>query len=215
MPAVYTVGHLNVSGEIEGLNTDTHDRELAAAAAAGDPDAFAALVDRHQASVYRLARLLVHSQADAEDLLQQTFLSAWRSLASYRGEASVRTWLLTITRHAAFARRAREARLPIDETRVEDIEDLGVAAGWGRDPEQLALRAEQHEVLRAAFGRLSPEEREVLTLRDLEGLSGDDTAALLGVTRAAMKSRLHRARMALAAEVQRAQGAGGSHNATA
>lgn len=203
-----------MSGEVEGLSIDRQDRELAAQAATGDHAAFAALVDRHQASVYRLARLLVHSQEDAEDLLQQTFLSAWRSLGTYRGEASVRTWLLTITRHAAYTRRTREARLPIDDVRVDDIEDLGLTAGWGRDPEQLAVRAEQQDVLRAAFSRLSHEEREVLTLRDLEGLSGDDTAALLGVSTAAMKSRLHRARLALAAEVQRAERAGGIHHAT-
>lgn len=204
-----------MSGEVEGLNSDRQDREWAAAAAAGDHEAFASLVTRHQAGVYRLARLLVHQQADAEDILQQTFLSAWRGLGSYRGEASVRTWLLTITRHAAYARRTRAARLPMDDTRVEDIEDLGVAAGWGRDPEQLAVRAEQQALLRAAFAKLSAEEREIMTLRDLEGLSGDDTAQLLGLSRAAMKSRLHRARMTLAAEVQRAHSAGGSNDATA
>jgi predicted DNA-binding protein (UPF0251 family) len=79
-------------------------------------------------------------------------------------------------------------------------DELGVQAGWGSDdPETLAMAAERRDVLRAAFDALDQEAREVLTLRDLEGLSGEVTAALLGVSLAATKSRLHRARMSLAA----------------
>jgi len=176
------------------------DRALAARAAAGDREAFASLLTRHQASVFRLARHLAGTRDEAEDVLQQTFLSAWQNVAGFRGEASMRTWLLTIARNAAVTRRARVAREPIDAT---PLDELGIRAGWGGpNPEQLAAAAEQRDRLAAALAGLAADEREVLTLRDLEGLPGDDFAAMLGLTVAAMKSRLHRARLRLAAAVR-------------
>jgi len=176
------------------------DRALARRAATGDREAFATLVARHQASVYRLARHIAGSRDDAEDVLQQTFLSAWQGVSGYRGESSVRTWLLTITRNAAVTRRGRLAREPLDAT---PLDDLGIRAGWGGpNPEQLAVAAEQRELLAAALAGLAADEREILTLRDLEGLAGEDVAAMLGLSTTAMKSRLHRARLRLAAAVK-------------
>jgi RNA polymerase sigma-70 factor (ECF subfamily) len=184
-----------VPAEDEGLI----DLALARRAAADDREAFDALVGRHQASVFRLARLLTRSQEDAEDVLQQTFLSAWRHRTQFRAEASVRTWLLTIARNTALATRTRQSREPRDST---PLDELGMRAGWGGlNPEDLAIRGERHERLTAAFVRLPADDREILTLRDLEELSGDATAQLLGVSLPAMKSRLHRARLALAALV--------------
>jgi RNA polymerase sigma-70 factor (ECF subfamily) len=184
------------------------DVDLLSRSATGDREAFDEIVRRHHASVFRLARLLVARPDQAEDVLQQTFLSAWQGADGFRGEASARTWLLTITRNTALRVRERTAREPLAET---SIDQLGLQAGWGGpDPEALALAAEQRERLVAAFGGLSAEEREVITLRDLEGLSGEATADLLGLGVPAMKSRLHRARMRLAArlksEVSRATG---------
>jgi len=180
----------------EGLS----DRALVERAAAGDREAFDLIVVRHRGSVFRLARLLVPQQHEAEDVLQQTFLAAWRSAGQFRGDASLRTWLLTITRHTALRARERRQREPIDDT---PLDELGRAAGWGGpDPEAMALASQRRDLLAAAFEALTPEDREVLTLRDLEGLSGEETAALLGVGLAAMKSRLHRARLALAVRVR-------------
>ena len=168
--------------------------------AGGDREAFDQVMRRHYASVYRLARLLMDGDADAEDVLQQTFLAAWKGAARFRAEATVRTWLLVIARHAALRTRQRHAREPIEAT---SLDDLGLQAGWGGpDPEALAMTAERRDLLEAAFERLTPEDREVITLRDLEGLSGEDTAAVLGVSVTAMKSRLHRARMGLAVRVK-------------
>lgn len=179
------------------------DIALARRAAGGDREAFGALVTRHQASVFRLARLLTRTPGDAEDILQQAFLSAWTGLRQFRGEASVRTWLLTITRNAALSQRTRAAREPVDPTPIEDLADLGVRAGWGGPtPEDLAIASEQRHHLAAAFAGLDALDREILTLRDLEDLPGEDTAALLGLSLPAMKSRLHRARMTLAALVR-------------
>jgi RNA polymerase sigma-70 factor, ECF subfamily len=169
-------------------------------AAGGDREAFAAVVARHQDSVYRLARILTRNTAAAEDVLQQTFLSAWQAAHQFRGDASVRTWLLTIARHAAQRQREHRAREPLDDT---PIEHLGARAGWGGpDPEALAMASQDRERVAAALASLAADDREILTLRDLEDLPGDETAALLGMSLAAMKSRLHRARLKLAAALR-------------
>lgn len=141
------------------------DAALLARAGAGDRRAFDLFVERHQASVFRFARTQVSRPDDGEDLLQQTFLSAWQAAGTFRGEGPARGWLFTITRHAATRLRQRHAREALDDTPVED--------------------------------------RAILTLRDLEGTSGEEAAALLGVGLAAMKSRLHRARLRLAAELRK------------
>jgi RNA polymerase sigma-70 factor (ECF subfamily) len=177
------------------------DEALLARAAAGDRSAFDDLVVRRAPSVLRLIQLHVGRPDDAEDVLQQTFLAAWRGAAGFRGASSARTWLFTIARHAAWRRRDDVRR---HEAAAVPLDELGVRAGWGsEDPEALALAAERRDLLRATFDTLDPLDREVLTLRDLEGQSGEETAALLGLSLAAMKSRLHRARMTLAARVNR------------
>lgn len=176
------------------------DLALVRRSAQGDREAFDALVTRHQASVFRLARHLMGAADEAEDVLQQTFLSAWQGARGFRGESGVRTWLLTIARNAAVSRRQKAAREPVDET---SLDDLGIRAGWGGpDPEQLAVAAEQRDRLAVALATLARDEREILTLRDLEGLPGDEVAAMLGLSLAAMKSRLHRARLSLGAAVR-------------
>lgn len=183
-----------------GAQEELSDALLLARAGAADREAFATLVERHQASVFRFARTVVTRPADAEDVLQQTFLAAWRGASRFRGESSVRTWLFTIARNAALGLRAREARWPAAEV---PLDELGVAAGWGSaDPESVAVAAERRAAFEAALRALEPADREILTLRDLEGLSGDETAGLLGLSLPAMKSRLHRARLALAAKVR-------------
>ncbi len=179
------------------------DLELVRLATGGDRDAFGRLVDRHQASVFRLARLLARTPEQAEDILQQTFLSAWTGVRRFRGESSVRTWLLTITRNAALTQRSRAVREPVDPRPIETIAELGVRAGWGGPtPEDVAIQNEQQHHLSAAFARLADADREIITLRDLEDLPGDETALLLGLSLPAMKSRLHRARLSLAAAVR-------------
>lgn len=177
------------------------DAALLARAGAGDRRAFDLFVERHQASVFRFARTQVSRPDDGEDLLQQTFLSAWQAAGTFRGDGPARGWLFTITRHAATRLRQRHAREALDDTPVED---LGVQAGWGQsNPEGLAIRHERHTAIASALAALPAEDREILTLRDLEGTSGEEAAALLGVGLAAMKSRLHRARLRLAAELRK------------
>jgi RNA polymerase sigma-70 factor (ECF subfamily) len=187
------------AGDTEGVLTDA---ELLGRAAAGERAAFDAFVTRHERAVFRFARAATAGPAAAEDVLQETFLAAWRAAGSFEGRSAARTWLLTIARNQAWHHRERAARLPVDDG--AELPELGEAAGWGAEsPETEALRSERRALLARALEALSPEDREVLVLRDLEELTGEETAAALGLSLAATKSRLHRARLRLAAELRR------------
>jgi RNA polymerase sigma-70 factor (ECF subfamily) len=171
------------------------DRELIARVGKGDRRAFELLIERHAAAVLRLATA-VSDPATAEDAMQQTFLNVYQHAATFRGDASVRTWLLTIARNTAFRLHGKARR---EELVEEPLMQLGLDAGWGSDdPEAIAIAAEQEGALRNALSQLSAEDREVLILRDLEGLRGSEAAELLGIGERALKSRLHRARLRLA-----------------
>jgi RNA polymerase sigma-70 factor (ECF subfamily) len=156
---------------------------------------------RHEAAVFRFGRAIAQNDSDAEDALQETFLGAWRGAATFRGDGSARNWLLTIMRNAVH----RQHRLRVDEpARMESLSDLGIAAGWGEaeNPETIALRRESAGVFTHAVEQLAASDREILLLRDVEGFSGDDVATMLGLTLPAMKTRLHRARLRMAAKVR-------------
>ena len=179
------------------------DRELLGRAAAGDHAAFTGFVRRHRAAVWRFARAATRSVQDAEDVLQQTFLAAWGAAADARAEHGARPWLFGIARNAVRRQGRRRAGEPVS---MESLEGLGEAAGFGDEactPEALAVVLEERELLREALAALADEEREVIVLRDLEGLSGEQAAAVLGLELGALKSRLHRARLRLAGELYR------------
>ncbi len=191
----------------------TPDRDLIARTAAGDHRAFERIVERHAAAVLRLATAVTDDPASAEDVLQQAFLSAYRNAASFRAESSARTWLLTIARNAAYRVRAKRGR---EDLMDEPLMTLGRKAGWGNDdPEALAIAAERRSALTSALQSLSPGDREVLILRDVDGLSGQEAADVLGIKSRALKSRLHRARLRLAGalraggEIKLTDGGGG------
>ncbi len=179
-----------------------------ARAARGDASARREVVVRHRAAVYRLLRRLAKDDALAEDLLQDTFVTALQHLEAWRGEGTARGWLFSIARSKVLMAR-RGGAGHTESTDDTKLEALGLAAGWGAplDPEVLTARLEAHEVLERALAALDDEAREVVTLRDLEGVSGEETAQALGLSLAAMKSRLHRGRLALVAHVKR----GGTH----
>ena len=180
-------------------DSSTTDQALIARTAEGDRRAFEQLVERHAAAVLRLATA-ASDPSTAEDAMQQTFLSVYQQAASFRGEASVRTWLLTIARNTAFRLHGKTQREDLVE---EPLTQLGVQAGWGSDdPEAIAIASERKGALRGAMAALSAEDQEVLILRDLEGLSGSEAAEVLGIGLRALKSRLHRARLRLAASLR-------------
>lgn len=175
------------------------DPTLMALTASGDRRAFHELVHRHRDAVFRWARSLSPSDDVAEDVLQETFLAAFRNAASFEGRSSVKTWLMTIARNQAHRRR-RKPELALESE--PSLERLGLAAGWGAAPGSDPERAASATELRAALMRLSEDDRQVLVARDLEGLTGPETAALVGISLAAMKARLHRARLRLVAELR-------------
>lgn len=166
------------------------DAYLVGAARDGDLDAFEALVRRHQGPVFRLALRMTGSRADAEDAAQDTFVQAWRSLHLYRGDATFRVWLARITTNRCLDVVA--TRRPTSELPTEFADEAGDAGA----------RAEEHERLRAltqAILALPPDARAALVLREFQGLSYAEVAGVLDVSVAAVKGRIHRARLELTA----------------
>ena len=174
-------------------------------AVAGDAAAFSALVTMWRAPVFRFARRLLHDDAAAEDVLKDTFLTAHQRLSTWRGEGSFKSWLFAVARSHVLMQQRRRVGEPKTYEPMESLTELGAEAGWGQqmDPQLLTERLEQHTLFEHALASMDQEEREVLMLRDVEGLSGEETAAALGLTLAAMKSRLHRARLRLVAAVKK------------
>ena len=173
----------------------SEDVEALARVAQGERRAMTAVVERHRDAVLRYARTLCRTEAQAEDVLQETFIAALRHAEGFRGTGSARGWLLAIAKRRALTAQRRRSGEP---ARFETLEALGAEAGWGATDEALDLRLKK-EALHAALESLEPAAQEVLVLRDLEGLSGPEAAEVLGLSLAAMKSRLHRARLELAA----------------
>lgn len=174
------------------------DAALLERARGGDRDAAGAFVARHLDAVHRYARAVCRDASSADDATQDVFLAALRPGPPLAG-ADARPWLLVATRHASFHHARRRAGEP---THFEPLDALGELAGWG-DPEAEYAAREANTQLEAALARLSTEDREVLVLRDLEGLEGEAAAEALGLSLAGMKSRLHRARLRLMAELRK------------
>ena len=169
------------------------DTRLLLRSAEGDRAAFTELMDRHAGPVHRFLLSLGASGDDAEDALQDCFVSAWRSAGTFRGQSSTRSWLFTIARNAFHRQSRRRAGEPPE---MDSLEALGAEAGWGAESD-FSHRFEVEEELSWALGQISEEERQVVVLRDLHGLSGEEAAEVLGLSVSAMKSRLHRGRLRL------------------
>ncbi|WP_344886213.1 RNA polymerase sigma factor [Allokutzneria multivorans] len=170
-----------------------------AAAAGGDVAAFDALVRRHTTKLYRVALRIVGDPADAEDVVQEAWVSAWRSMAGFRGEAAPTTWLYRVVTNAALAHlRRRRPTVPLEpEGKVESA-----LADRSPTPEQAALSREKVDAVLRAIALLEPSQRVPLVLRELEGMSYEEVASVLEVSVAALRSRLHRARVALLAKLE-------------
>lgn len=181
------------------------DRTLLSACAGGDRSGCAAFVERHLPAIWRYARLLTGDDATAEDVLQDTLLAALQGAGGFAGVGSARAWLYTIARNSLARRHRRRVGEPARFDDSDLIDVLGPAAGFGADDadaERALAAAEERGRVRAALGTLSPTDQEVLVLRDIEGLDGDEAAAVIGLPLPAMKTRLHRARLRLAARLR-------------
>lgn len=181
------------------------DEALAARAAAGDEVAFEEIVSRYHARVFRLAWRLTGNDSDAADVLQDTFLRAYRGLASFRGASRFGTWLYSIATNAALAHRRSRARRPSEslEAYLPRFDGNGVHAAT---PAELQVAARAEEVLdrrllaekaRAGIERLPERYREAFVLRDLEELKTAEVADVLGLDPATVRQRVHRARLML------------------
>jgi RNA polymerase sigma-70 factor (ECF subfamily) len=189
------------------------DPELAAMVAAGDGAAFEVLMRRYNQVLYRLARSIVKDDAEAEDIVQEAYLLAWRNAGSFRGDASLATWLTRIVVNAASGRlrktrrRADLIELVPGAAGLDDLaEDAMLDPEHGaapEAPESAALRAEARRLIEARIDALPDSLRTVFVLRAIEDLSVQETAAALGMPEATVRSQYFRARGLLRAALAR------------
>ena len=178
---------------------DTSDADLLQAARDGDTESLEALITRYQPRVLRFGTRMCGDREDAQDVVQETLLTMARSVRDFRGESSVSTWLYTIARSFCIKKRRRSKFAPahpisLDAPEGEQFQGL---TDLGPSPERVAYGREIGAALDASFRALDPGQREVLLLRDVEGLSAPEVGTVLGLSVDAVKSRLHRARLAV------------------
>jgi RNA polymerase sigma-70 factor (ECF subfamily) len=173
------------------------DHELLAAARVGDDTALATLLARHQAQVYRFGMHMCRDPEDAKDVLQDTLLAMARSVRDFRGASSLSTWLYAIARSFCLKKRRRSKFAPETEHSLESDASAEVRAleDPAAEPETIVAGKEIEHALGTAIASLPPMYREVLLLRDVEGLTAAEVAEVLGIGVDAVKSRLHRARL--------------------
>jgi RNA polymerase sigma-70 factor (ECF subfamily) len=178
------------------------DAELAAAGGQGDSAAFGELVLRHQDRAFNLAFRLTGSHEDAADAVQEAFLKAYRAMPSFRQQSSFYTWLFRIlVNEVRSRRRSASARHPAFSLVAPDGRDpADVPAGLRSnepDPSEQASLAERRQIVGEALQSLDFDHRAIIALRDIEGRDYAEIAGLLGCPQGTVKSRIHRARMAL------------------
>ncbi len=177
---------------------------------AGDRAEFARLVDLYSAPIYRLALRILGEPQDAEDVLQETFIKAYRHFKEFEGRSSISTWLYRIASNEAFMllRKRKPDALSVDEEIFTADGERGPVQieDWCCLPEAEFLSAESREHLDKAVDRLSPALKMVFMLRDIEGLSVRETADALHISEAAVKTRLLRGRLQLREELSQYYG---------
>ena len=189
------------------------DEALVEKAKAGDFGAFEELVAAHQERVYRLALRMVGTEADAQEVVQDALLSAWRNLKRFEGKSQFGSWLYRIAANAALMMlrsRRRHPQVSMDEilglgADETGAEGFGGGAGddWSKRPDDQLQSTELRAAIQAAVDTLPESSRAVFLVRDVEGLSTEDTAEALGLSIPAVKTRLHRARLALREAITR------------
>src|SRR5262245_55232914 len=183
------------------------DHGLLARAAAGEGAALEALMSRHSGRVYRLAYGITRNTADAEEIVQDVFLQMVLKGGAFEGRAALGTWLYRVTTNTALNKRRGKRRQV--ETSLDDLLPAFTADGhregrraylvadWSGTPDHELLSGESRRIIEEALDRLPDHYRAVLVLKDVEELSNEEVAEAVGDSVAAVKTRLHRARMAL------------------
>lgn len=176
-------------------NVQVSDEELVSRVLAGESAEFETLMRRNNRRVYRVARAVLHDDAEAEEVAQEAYVRAYQHLDQFQGRASFATWLISIAFHEALARvrkRARQQEIDaMDESSRDSLPELSVRNG---SPEQNASTSEIAGLLEVSIDSLPDKYRQVFMLRDVEEMSTADTAACLGISEENVKVRLHRAR---------------------
>jgi RNA polymerase sigma-70 factor (ECF subfamily) len=173
------------------------DLRLVGRAQAGDTDAFEQLVRRHECRVYRTTLALTGNPEDAEEALQDAFLNAYVHLKEFRGDSRFTTWLTRVAINAALHKlRHRRDTLSLDDPDIgESLLAPKHFESWHANPEQLYAKEEIRGIVQGAIASVPPAYRVVLVLRDVAGMDTVEAAEVLGLTIAAVKSRLLRARL--------------------
>ncbi|NJD67105.1 MAG: sigma-70 family RNA polymerase sigma factor [candidate division NC10 bacterium] len=193
------------------------DQDLVEQIKAGEDAPFEALLERYRDRVYRLVVSFTKNPADAEEVLQDVFLTVFRKIASFEHRSSFSTWLYRITVNTALMK--LRSRGPVQESIDEylpqftkDGRHARMVVDFTQGPEKLLLRKEREQVLREAIEALPPDYKGVLVLRDLEGLSNEEVAEIVGASVLAIKARLHRARLVLRGRLERYVTASGAQS---
>jgi RNA polymerase sigma-70 factor (ECF subfamily) len=195
--------HRDTVDAIESHVKEPAGDELALVQAArnGDVGAFEQLLKRYDRKIFRLAHHITQQREDAEDVLQETFLKAYQNLAGFQGNSKFYTWLVRIAVNESLMKlrkRRSDRTVSLDEdVETEDGSMPREVPDWGPSPEQLYGREELNDILARTIHGLPPSFRTVFVLRDVEGLSTEETAEALALSVPAVKSRLLRARLQL------------------
>src|SRR6202161_756627 len=194
-----------IQNKLEGPVSD--ELTLVRAAKQGDDSAFEELVRRYDRNIFRIAQHITQNREDAEDVVQDAFLKAYNNLAQFQGQSKFYTWLVRIAVNEALMklrRRRPERTVSLDEeVKTEDDSVPREVADWSPNPEQQYNQAELREILTKTIQGLPAGFRTVFVLRDVEGLSTEETAQALELSIPAVKSRLLRARLQLRERLNR------------
>lgn len=181
------------------------DQELVVRVQQGDKKAFDLLVLKYQLRVSKLVSRFLRNQADVPDVVQDAFIKAYRALPNFRGESAFYTWLYRIAINTAKNHLVAQSRKnPANSIDAQEAEDYG-ASEWLKEfasPEREALASELESIIHKAMGDLPPDLREAITLREIEGLSYEEIAAVMDCPVGTVRSRIFRAREAIDSKLQ-------------
>ena len=178
---------MSVTNGVQGMGAGDEERHLVDAARGGDHRAFEALVLKYQDRIYRLIQRLVSAPDVVDDLAQEVFIRAYRSIGDFKGESSLYTWLYKIALNLCRNHYRTRGRRPVHEEIGEDG-SATVLEAEGGSPEDEAVRREFWEVLQRGLAQLPEEQREAVVLCDLEGMSYEEMSEVMGVPKATCRA---------------------------
>lgn len=185
------------------VSSRLEDGEIVHRILAGEPELFEILMRRHNRLVFRITRSILGNGAEAEDVMQEAYVLAYQHLSGFEGRSAFSTWLTRIAVHEALARKRRRNRVVTMEPETLPERDSAFHSAGRRNPEQLAMDTELLRCIERAVDRLPMQYRAVFMLRDVQGMSTSETAAILDLREQAVKTRLHRARAMLREDLSR------------